>query len=90
MIKYTTTSQLKKIKNFIEVKHYNRLDSIMSKKGIFYGWARKKSGYKAIKLAKKKKGSFILLEDGFIRSIGLGIDNSPSFSLVEDEFLGIN
>ena len=50
----------------------------------FYGWGRKRSGQKAIALAKKYHSDFILLEDGFIRSVGLGIDGSPSFSLVED------
>lgn len=48
------------------------------------GWGRKRSGNKAIELSKKYNTSFSLLEDGFIRSIGLGIENSPSFSIVED------
>ncbi|MBD3795904.1 MAG: capsule polysaccharide transporter [Epsilonproteobacteria bacterium] len=41
-----------------------------------------------MKLAKKMGTSYFLLEDGFIRSLGLGVDGSPSFSLVEDD-LGI-
>lgn len=48
------------------------------------GWGRKKSGFKAIESAKKNHVPFLLLEDGFIRSIGLGVDGSKSFSLVED------
>ena len=56
----------------------------MKKKGSFYGWGRKNSGLKAVKLAKKYHSSYTLLEDGFIRSIGLGIHNSPTFSIVED------
>lgn len=36
-------------------------------------------------LAKKHKAKFILLEDGFIRSLNLGVENSPSFSMVKDD-----
>ena len=51
---------------------------------IFYGWGRKKSGFKAIKLASLNENSkFILREDGFIRSTNLG-DSKP-FSIVEDD-----
>ncbi|EJM3598515.1 capsular polysaccharide biosynthesis protein, partial [Campylobacter jejuni] len=52
---------------------------------LFLGWGRKKSGLKAINLAKKYKAKFILLEDGFIRSLNLGVENSPSFSMVKDD-----
>jgi len=49
----------------------------------YVGWGRKSSGQKAIELAKKNNSSFLLLEDGFIRSIGLGDDES--FSIIEDD-----
>lgn len=52
---------------------------------VFVGWGRKKSGLKAMNLAKKHKARFILLEDGFIRSLNLGVENSPSFSMVKDD-----
>ncbi|MFK0438806.1 capsular polysaccharide biosynthesis protein, partial [Campylobacter jejuni] len=52
---------------------------------VFVGWGRKKSGLKAMNLAKKHKARFILLEDGFIRSLNLGVENSPSFSIVKDD-----
>jgi len=68
-----------------------KIDKIKKNFGIedkYVGWGRKKSGQKAIKLAKKHQSSFLLLEDGFIRSIGLGIDKWESFSIVEDD-LGI-
>jgi len=72
-------------KNFVEIKKCF-LPFFQSKEPIcFYGWGRKKSGQKAIALAKKYHSNFILLEDGFIRSIGLGVEGSPSFSLVEDD-----
>lgn len=52
----------------------------------FKGWGRKKSGRFAAWCHKNFGGTLILQEDGFIRSLGLGIDGSPSFSLVEDDF----
>jgi len=48
----------------------------------FIGWGRKKSGQKAVELAQKYDKSFLLLEDGFIRSVGLGDDEA--FSIVKD------
>jgi len=86
-IKYYSVSKKLQLntKNFLNIKYYSLLDSFFSKKGIFYGWGRKKSGLKAILLAKKHLTSFVLLEDGFIRSLALGVDGSPSFSIVEDD-----
>ncbi|MBX2047029.1 capsular polysaccharide biosynthesis protein [Campylobacter jejuni] len=57
----------------------------IKKDDLFLGWGRKKSGLKAMNLAKKYKAKFILLEDGFIRSLNLGVENSPSFSMVKDD-----
>ncbi|EAH6154314.1 capsular polysaccharide biosynthesis protein [Campylobacter jejuni] len=57
----------------------------IKKDNLFFGWGRKKSGLKAMNLAKKYKAKFILLEDGFIRSLNLGVENSPSFSMVKDD-----
>nr|WP_276148422.1 capsular polysaccharide biosynthesis protein [Campylobacter jejuni] len=57
----------------------------IKKDDLFFGWGRKKSGLKAMNLAKKYKAKFILLEDGFIRSLNLGVENSPSFSMVKDD-----
>ena len=51
----------------------------------YVGWGRKPSGQKAIELAKKNNSSFLLLEDGFIRSIGLGVEGWDSFSIVKDD-----
>jgi len=83
---YSTSKQLiKNTQNFCDIEYYSFSDKILKKDGIFFGWGRKKSGQKAIELAKKHNTSFVLLEDGFIRSLDLGIDGSPSFSLVEDD-----
>ncbi len=57
----------------------------IKKSDVFVGWGRKKSGLKAVELAKKYNTRFLLLEDGFLRSLNLGVENSPSFSKVKDD-----
>src|SRR5690606_21801662 len=49
------------------------------------GWGRKKSFFKAQALAEKKGLKALCLEDGFIRSLGLGKDGFAPLSLVVDE-----
>jgi len=51
----------------------------------FVGWGRKRSGLQAIENAYNSKLSFLLLEDGFIRSLDLSVNGSPAFSIVEDD-----
>ena len=86
MINYSVSKQLiKNTKNFLNIHYYTFFDYLFLKRGVYYGWGRKKSGEKAIALAKKFSTSYVLLEDGFIRSLGLGLDHSPSFSIVEDD-----
>ncbi|EGD0207082.1 capsular polysaccharide biosynthesis protein [Campylobacter jejuni] len=83
MSTYSTSKKLiKNVNNFINVKDYKNSLLISD---FICGWGRKKSGLKAINLAKKHKAKFILLEDGFIRSLNLGVENSPSFSMVKDD-----
>ncbi|EAI7024036.1 capsular polysaccharide biosynthesis protein [Campylobacter jejuni] len=72
------------VRNFYTISLYKKKSKI-NKDDLFLGWGRKKSGLKAINLAKKYKAKFILLEDGFIRSLNLGVENSPSFSMVKDD-----
>ena len=63
---------IRKIKNIFDIRQYN-----------FVGWGRKLSGSQSIELAQKYNASFLLLEDGFIRSVGLGDDEA--FSIVKDD-----
>lgn len=49
------------------------------------GWGRKKSGMAAQRLATEIDAPFWLLEDGFIRSFGLGSDGERSLSVVVDD-----
>ncbi|EOH9642509.1 capsular polysaccharide biosynthesis protein, partial [Campylobacter jejuni] len=72
------------VRNFYTISLYKENLKI-NKDDLFFGWGRKKSGLKAMNLAKKYKAKFILLEDGFIRSLNLGVENSPSFSMVKDD-----
>ncbi|EAK1630271.1 capsular polysaccharide biosynthesis protein [Campylobacter jejuni] len=85
-MKYYSTSKklIANVGNFYSIFLYKRNLKI-NKDDLFFGWGRKKSGLKAMNLAKKHKAKFILLEDGFIRSLNLGVENSPSFSMVKDD-----
>lgn len=49
------------------------------------GWGRKKSFFKAQVLAEKKRVRALCLEDGFIRSLGLGKDGYPPLSIIADQ-----
>jgi len=82
----TSKKLIKKTKGFLNLSYYSFFKKPLRKENaIFYGWGRKKSGQKAIFLAKKYHASYRLLEDGFIRSLGLGVNDAPSFSIVEDD-----
>lgn len=72
------------IKNYIEL--FN-LKYDLKCGNVFYafGWGRKKSFFKAQALAEEKGLKVLCLEDGFIRSLGLGKDGYAPLSLVLDE-----
>ncbi|PZT47651.1 capsule biosynthesis protein [Helicobacter valdiviensis] len=90
MLLTTSKKLIKNTNNFYNpIKKYFKFSTKPIKnETIFLGWGRKNSGQNAIKLANTFECSYLLLEDGFIRSLGLGVENSPSFSLVSDN-LGI-
>jgi capsular polysaccharide export protein len=73
-------------KNFLNIQRTTPIKAIkyLLKKITYVGWGRKKSGLWATHMAKLSYKEFLLLEDGFIRSFGLGVDGSPSFSMVKD------
>lgn len=52
------------------------------------GWGRKPSGRRAERLAKRYGVPALRLEDGFIRSVGLGVEGARPLSLIVDD-LGI-
>jgi len=51
----------------------------------FRGWGRKRSGRFASWCHQHFGGEVTYYEDGFLRSVGLGVEGSPSFSFVEDD-----
>ena len=65
--------------------YVRNLEQIFYKNRIYKGWGRKRTGRFALWCNKRFAGKLTLLEDSFIRSIGLGVDGSPSFSIVEDD-----
>lgn len=75
---------IKNIKYFYNIKKILQF-TFVCKEPTFYGWGRKESGKKAIELSTKFNGKFKLLEDGFIRSVGLGVDGAKLLSIVEDD-----
>lgn len=81
IIRYFRQYKLRKnVKNFLNLSWRDA-----SCNGVYYGWGRKESGKIAKKLAKKNNAKFCLLEDGLIRSLGLGINDKNSLSLVFDD-----
>ncbi|MCS0790782.1 hypothetical protein NX021_21880 [Cytobacillus firmus] len=49
------------------------------------GWGMKPSAKKAIEFCKKHNIPYLGLEDGFLRSLGLGVDGSPPLSVCLDD-----
>jgi capsular polysaccharide export protein len=52
------------------------------------GWGAKPSAERARRLARACNLPYLALEDGFLRSLGLGVNGAPPLSIVEDD-LGI-
>ncbi|HBI69441.1 MAG TPA: beta-3-deoxy-D-manno-oct-2-ulosonic acid transferase, partial [Massilia sp.] len=50
------------------------------------GWGRRPSTARARALAARHGLPFIALEDGFLRSVGLGVAGAQPLSLVVDDF----
>ncbi|EOX3451893.1 capsular polysaccharide biosynthesis protein [Vibrio cholerae] len=51
---------------------------------LIAGWGYKETSYKARRYAKDRQVPYLALEDGFIRSVGLGVQGAPPLSLVID------
>lgn len=60
-------------------------ENIATQKKYILGWGLKFSGKRAIWLGKQLKAPVILIEDGFLRSIGLGVEGYPPLSLAVDD-----
>lgn len=53
--------------------------------GAVAGWGRKPSAQHAMAIAQANRLPFITLEDGFLRSVGLGSEGWPPASMVVDD-----
>ncbi len=52
---------------------------------VVMGWGLRPSTYKARAYAARRRLPYIALEDGFLRSLGLGVAGWPPFSMVVDD-----
>ena len=66
-------------------KLFNSFSINIKENSVALGWGRKTSYFKAKKFADKHGINCICLEDGFIRSLGLGKDGYDPLSLVVDQ-----
>ncbi len=51
---------------------------------VWIGWGLKESGLRARRLAERDGTGVLLLEDGFLRSFGLGVRGAPPLSVIVD------
>ncbi|TNF95116.1 MAG: capsular polysaccharide biosynthesis protein [Gammaproteobacteria bacterium] len=91
---FTFSAGIKKIPNIanlVGAGTIKRIHPLFSKlyvpkqQSIVVGWGKKKNSERAQKYAEKKGLDYITLEDGFLRSVGLGVHDSPSLSIVCDD-----
>lgn len=57
----------------------------MRRRDFLIGWGYKSDARLARLIAQLRRRPFLHLEDGFLRSIGLGVDDSPALSIVIDD-----
>ncbi|MCW9710255.1 capsular polysaccharide biosynthesis protein [Avibacterium sp. 21-586] len=76
------SSGIKKIPN---LSNFLKDNPTFSFENSVVGWGFRPTANKARDYAAKHNLRYIALEDGFLRSIGLGVDGYPPFSLVVDD-----
>ncbi|OTG86724.1 beta-3-deoxy-D-manno-oct-2-ulosonic acid transferase [Acinetobacter sp. ANC 4558] len=86
-MKYLTSRGIRKIRFLDQFLDHIETDEHfkLTKEHLILGWGRKKSFFKAKAYAKKHHLHLLCLEDGFIRSLGLGKDGYTPLSLILDE-----
>lgn len=77
--------EIPEIGQFVSDEVYPSVSRFWKKNQNFGGWGRKPSFSRAKKYAEKKCSTAICLEDGFIRSLGLGKCGYPPLSIVMDQ-----
>lgn len=71
----------------VQLRYVSRFTSSRGLAGML-GWGRKRPSLKAERFAKNRGLDFYCLEDGFLRSCGLGVAGVPGLSVIKDD-LGI-
>ena len=77
--------KIRAIDQFIEENVGLSISRFWNKSESFGGWGRKPSYFRAKRYAEKCKTKSICLEDGFIRSLGLGKEGYQPLSLIIDQ-----
>ncbi|MGP9468319.1 capsular polysaccharide biosynthesis protein [Halomonas sp. TP35] len=67
-----------------EFSHFSYLRPLKKKPDVVIGWGLKPSSFQARRYAKRHQLPYIALEDGFLRSLGLGVEGYQGHSLVVD------
>ncbi|OWV29288.1 capsular polysaccharide biosynthesis protein [Halomonas campaniensis] len=68
-----------------EFDQFARISSLKKKPDAVIGWGLKPTSVRARRYAQRRQLAYIALEDGFIRSLGLGVNGFQPHSLVVDE-----
>lgn len=71
--------------NIIQASKFGRKSLSKSQIEKVIGWGLRPSTLKARHFAQKNNLPYIALEDGFLRSLGLGIKGYPPFSIIYDD-----
>lgn len=78
--------KLKGLKAFLpEISTFRHLRYYTKKPNVVVGWGLKPTSDKARSYATKHQLPYIALEDGFLRSLGLGVDGYQPLSMVVDQ-----
>ncbi|WP_249979328.1 capsular polysaccharide biosynthesis protein [Vreelandella olivaria] len=67
-----------------EFDHFSRIGLLKPKPDAVIGWGLKPTSVKARQFAKRHTLPYIALEDGFLRSLGLGVEGYQPHSMVID------
>ncbi len=74
---------------FLDAERIVFMPSPLRRVDAVVGWARKKNTAAAQRYANEHGVAYLALEDGFLRSVGLGVHRDPPLSMVVDD-LGIH
>lgn len=82
---YIPSNGIRKIPHLADFLPELDIQKNKKKAEVVVGWGLKPTTRKARAFAKENNLPFIALEDGFLRSLGLGVKGDPPFSMVVDD-----